>query len=342
VIFNQKHLEILRKLTVSVNMTHRVFNDDCLQVCQCRVLEMPPERKSRRHKFPKGKRDCEAELASGSQQASRSVIVKYKSQKIPPPSQLRCSQSPESRVPEVFRSMLGALSVSPTESGSRRKRRKTHVETEVTPHGNAEQYARGSSCATVVEDTGEPLNDGEDYETPGEFEGITGTKQMQIESSGSDDDSEQSEFEWEEVDIKTTIYKADEDKSHLELTLNRDRSDAHRVLKARRRKTITKADRILRLEVHKMHLLCLLAFFYRRNWWCNDEEIQRTLEPLITKKISACFNPPATYSSFGKAESIKKGLALCVEMWSSKFQVTEKGMRRSFWVEEVQLNNVRF
>ena len=43
---------------------------------------------------------------------------------------------------------------------------------------------------------------------------------------------------------------------------------------AQRRKPLTVAERKLRLEVHKMHILTLFSHVQLRNYWCNDLEIQ--------------------------------------------------------------------
>lgn len=40
-----------------------------------------------------------------------------------------------------------------------------------------------------------------------------------------------------------------------------------------------------RVDIHKVHLCCLLAHVYTRNAWCNDEQIQvRSRKPVLTSK----------------------------------------------------------
>ena len=45
-----------------------------------------------------------------------------------------------------------------------------------------------------------------------------------------------------------------------------------------RRKPLTAAERKLRLEVHKMHILTLLSHVHLKNHWCNDLEVQVRFE----------------------------------------------------------------
>jgi xeroderma pigmentosum group C-complementing protein len=46
-----------------------------------------------------------------------------------------------------------------------------------------------------------------------------------------------------------------------------------------------------------------------------------------------CFKPKESYTQFGKAESVKKGLSLITKVWESKYSITAKGMQRPFWAE---------
>ena len=90
------------------------------------------------------------------------------------------------------------------------------------------------------------------------------------------DESEDSEFDWEEVDLVQTAdpeqVPSSKDDS-LSLVLGGDTKSALPDSKSRKRKPATAAERKLRLEIHKLHVLCLLAHVHLRNHWCNDEAV---------------------------------------------------------------------
>lgn len=98
--------------------------------------------------------------------------------------------------------------------------------------------------------------------------------QTVYDSSTSDD----SDMEWEEVDLQqpgpgpVDVAPAAEDSEPMEITLNTHEDKKRKVVP--RRKPITAAERKLRLDVHKVHILCLMRHVQIRNLWCNDEEVQ--------------------------------------------------------------------
>lgn len=103
-------------------------------------------------------------------------------------------------------------------------------------------------------------------------------KQVQIayDSAASDD----SDMEWEEVDIEQpstnlpeASTQAEGTNESLQITLDQPGATTKKST-GPRRKAITAAERKLRLDVHKVHLLCLLSHVQIRNLWCNDDEVQ--------------------------------------------------------------------
>lgn len=100
----------------------------------------------------------------------------------------------------------------------------------------------------------------------------------------SPSESEESDMEWEEVDIQQSSLPGPSssvsvsDDAPLQITLGQQEERKRRVV---RRKPVTAAEKKLRLDIHKTHLLCLLGHIQRRNLWCNDEEVQvRCIHPL--------------------------------------------------------------
>jgi xeroderma pigmentosum group C-complementing protein len=102
-------------------------------------------------------------------------------------------------------------------------------------------------------------------------------KRPQIVYNSPSEGSDESDMEWEEVDIQQPAIPgaagpvSGDDDEPLQITLGQQEGQKRRVI---RRKPVTAAERKIRLDVHKTHLLCLLSHVQRRNLWCNDEEIQ--------------------------------------------------------------------
>lgn len=124
-----------------------------------------------------------------------------------------------------------------------------------------------------------------DRETQDAIDIEEGTAKKPQTVYNSPSESEESDMEWEEVDIQqsslpgpSTSVSASDD-APLQITLGQQEERKRRVV---RRKPVTAAERKLRLDVHKTHLLCLLGHVQRRNLWCNDEEVQvRCIHPSL-------------------------------------------------------------
>jgi xeroderma pigmentosum group C-complementing protein len=247
----------------------------------------------------------------------------------------KASQAPRSAIPAVFQDLLAeTLTSNDVAADTPRKRRKTR---HITP--NVETT---TALPLTEQETG---NHDEDDDESLEFEDVVPQKTLQTAYDDSGD-SEEEVLEWNDAgpSRRPTLAGNAEDGGDLVLTLNAEadtNATPHRKSAVARRKAITKEDRILRLEIHKMNLLCLLRFVDKRNDWCNDKAVQDILKPLLSKRIIECLQPKENYSQFGKAESVKKGLTLLSEMWESKFIITARGMRRPYWAEnENDLSNV--
>lgn len=101
----------------------------------------------------------------------------------------------------------------------------------------------------------------------------------QVQTVYDSPSSDESDMEWEEVDLQPTVPSipeasstpADTDGS-LQITLGPHEGQKRKAIA--RRKPITAAERKLRLDIHKVHLLCLLRHVQIRNLWCNDEDVQ--------------------------------------------------------------------
>ena len=142
--------------------------------------------------------------------------------------------------------------------------------------------ADGRIAATRYDDMGEPSAS------------IVGTKdQVKPENSmgsprfgagqtayNDSDDSAETDFDWEEVDLAQDMtQEADLNSDNtLELVLDGNKRSEAADNQSRKRKPASTAERKLRLLIHKLHVLCLLAHVHLRNHWCNDEQVHVSSE----------------------------------------------------------------
>jgi xeroderma pigmentosum group C-complementing protein len=86
-------------------------------------------------------------------------------------------------------------------------------------------------------------------------------------------------MEWEEVDLQQAPAQSIQvapvtgaDNEPLQITLDGHEGKRRKVIS--RQKPLTAAEKKLRLDIHKVHVLCLLRHVQIRNLWCNDDELQ--------------------------------------------------------------------
>ncbi|KEY67715.1 hypothetical protein S7711_03968 [Stachybotrys chartarum IBT 7711] len=212
--------------------------------------------------------------------------------------------------------------------GSSLKERKQHQDTEVGPSSSSP--ARKSSKDAEEEDEVE-------------FEDVLpvpNVQTMERDTDDEDDEDEDEDIEFEDIDFQAVMKDTGSAPERpKELTLNLTTQKSATTLGKRgadRRKPLSKEDRQRRVEIHKAHLLCLLSHVARRNHWCNDAQVQDSLRPHLTDKMVKYLTPGTNLSQFGRAESLKNGLQQALVMWRTKFEITERGLRRARWAEEVE------
>jgi xeroderma pigmentosum group C-complementing protein len=90
--------------------------------------------------------------------------------------------------------------------------------------------------------------------------------------------SEESEFDWEDVELENDDQDLDEDSKSISdepLFITIGGSEPSKQQTQRKvRKPITSAEKKMRLDVHKSHILFLLFHCFVRNQWCNDSRLQ--------------------------------------------------------------------
>ncbi|RDL37081.1 Uncharacterized protein BP5553_04514 [Venustampulla echinocandica] len=235
-------------------------------------------------------------------------------------------------VPEVYRDMLDEALPAQFEVPERplKKRR-------VGPRGAPGIASSSKLPDKQVSDEDDDDIQFEDVLDTGDLEGFdigeanTPAKEQQTAYRDLDEESDDNDFDWDGVDFEN--LPQDQPSGDLELTLNTIMTPQPS-RSAPRRRLVSKAEKVTRLEIHRMHILCLLSHVSTRNDWCNDSEVQSLLRPLLNKKVLSLLRPKSDLSQFGRTESLKRGLEQTVKIWKSKFSITARGMRRALWADD--------
>ena len=260
----------------------------------------------------------------------------------------RTRSKPDEDIPDVYDDMLvesvGVIPSQVRESGRALKKRVT---------GRLQGRPGGGDL-------------GRDGSTP-----VYASKEQDIASGGSNqatarpalqtayedsDGSEDSDVDWEDVGLKQDAEadQSSDDRAKqagLDLVLGAESSTSRRP--APRKRPLTRVERNTRLEVHKMHLLCLLVHVRMRNSWCNDEVVQvsstalvlgwltemlpqESLRSLLTKRAASYLRPSKKLSQFQRSRSFMDGLEQASEIWKLNFKITARGLQRARWADDEQ------
>ncbi|WVQ73331.1 hypothetical protein IAR50_002899 [Cryptococcus sp. DSM 104548] len=108
---------------------------------------------------------------------------------------------------------------------------------------------------------------------------------------------------------------------HLEIGGETAEEKEKRIALMNRKKPMTARDRALRLEVHKVHVIALLASSSRRNRWCNDTLLKARLLSLLPHPLQAAFNiPPSRFPDRAQRSRLFfDALQTLVTWWSQTF-----------------------
>jgi xeroderma pigmentosum group C-complementing protein len=118
---------------------------------------------------------------------------------------------------------------------------------------------------------------------------------------------EDSDIDFEDVDLEASAVE--EDHHVLETAADRatdlniavvvNKSDiGKRARNLSRRLPSSTIEKQKRIDVHKVHLCCLLAHVYTRNAWCNDEHIQVSMDGGRSVSSSVLTSHSTSYSRF--------------------------------------------
>jgi xeroderma pigmentosum group C-complementing protein len=303
---------------------------------------MPPKRRGRPPKESNGRGIDSIDFGNTT---DSSVVMSGRNSRSRAKGKGKASSS-RNAVPDVYEEMLAEALPSQSDIPERPlKRRKTGRRDAPVAANSPAKPDQSDDVVVDEEDEDEDLEfeDVLDTAKDGDSENESNLPPKQVQTAYRDSDGEESgesDLEWEGIDFDAKPGGGEEPSGDLELILTVQPTPQRRAA-APRRKAVTNAERTLRLEIHRMHVLCLLSHLDRRNTWCNDPDVRSALEPLLDKKTLTYLNPKESLSQFGRAESLKRGLEMASVMWRTKFNITARGIRRALWADdEKDIQNV--
>lgn len=208
----------------------------------------------------------------------------------------KCASS-QADLPDIYADMLSEALSSPAQVSDEGKTiKKRRIAGRVA----------GESGDLKVDIQAEKLQDIE-FTTDAEKETGTSFEQAKQQIFDESEDSEPSEGDWEDVDFaKPIMYQEeplggdDSGDGGLNLVLETGGREAQRQTTLKR-KPITQAEKQLRVDIHKMHLLCLLFHVHVRNHWCNNEKVHVIDDSIFGRfvRLMACRMPSRVCSQLG-------------------------------------------
>jgi xeroderma pigmentosum group C-complementing protein len=297
---------------------------------------MPPKRRGRSSKNTQDNDESHKAL-TGLASTSESSATPRRKTNTDRKGKVKATQK-RNDVPDVYREMLAEALPSLNDSPERplKRQRTGKRDTQVTRSDPVTQDIDENEDEDLEFEN--VLRSPEERESSDEDEFKLLPKLQQTAYRDSDEsDQEDEDFDWEGIDlgVKTGDGEASKD---LELTLTRRPEPK---VAAPRRKVVSKDEKVVRLMIHKMHGLGLLSVLDKRNIWVNDPTTQEMLKGLLDKKTLSFLRPRTDLSQFSQTDSLKRGLEQACVIWRTKFQVTERGMRRALWAEdEKDITNV--
>ena len=247
----------------------------------------------------------------------------------------RSTRRTKDAAPDVYGDMLAEAAVTdPVEDTNRPLKRRRILREVSIPKYKEPSSDKGKRPATS------PTTDGGNKAgQASKPAGSAGRGVQTIEASSDEED--ESDFGFEDVDLdqpasSTQATQQEEGIAGVSISL-----DSQITLKRRaqaRRKPASAAEKAHRLLVHKAHVLCLLGHCIYINSWCNNEVVQRNLQPLMTAKLKTYLKPKTTDSQFVRNRSFMDGLQQACEVFRDRFNVTASGSRRAQWSTEGQQN----
>ncbi|KAK9246759.1 hypothetical protein V1506DRAFT_127542 [Lipomyces tetrasporus] len=159
------------------------------------------------------------------------------------------------------------------------------------------------------------------------------------DEGGQSEDETSEESEWEEVDMGAGIVSGPDISSEVKDYTNEPKSieftlgEAKPAKLARKKSTITREDKELRITVHTLHLLSLLCHGSSRSRWCNDGSVKSTLAKYVPHAIEDELHPDPSLPIPQRTRKFLDGLRHLMDFWNKRYRVIYRGMCRRQWDE---------
>ncbi|KAF2830899.1 Rad4-domain-containing protein [Ophiobolus disseminans] len=153
------------------------------------------------------------------------------------------------------------------------------------------------------------------------------------ESDGSDEEWEDALADGSDTDEQDEVAQVTPQVADISITIGGNKSEEMSVKRKLRRRAITSVDKKKRLDIHKMHVLCLLYHVHRRNAWCNDLRVQTTLRKLVPPKTLLNLVPNPDLTQYSASKRFVDGMNELKTLWSKRFKLTAQGMYKPKWAE---------
>ena len=151
------------------------------------------------------------------------------------------------------------------------------------------------------------------------------------------DESDESDMEWEDAlaegDESENERLVEREIGDISITLNDHIVEEKKAKPQVRRRAITSVDKKRRLDIHKMHVLCLLYHIHRRNAWCNDRVVQSALRKILPPKVLTNLAPNPDLPQYQASRRFIDGLNELKIFWSKRFSITARGMYKPQWAD---------
>ena len=225
----------------------------------------------------------------------------------------------EDEVPEVYREMLAEAEA-----------REAYV-----PENDRPKKRQRIDTRDTISNKPPFKDDSPQLPTASESEG------RQVQTAYDSTTSDESDAEWEDVEIQQDsgiqqmAVGPSADDEPLQITLTHGDGSKGKTLS--KRKLISAVQKRLRLDVHKVHLLCLLGHVHQRNTYCNDESVQGSLKRILPRRIINLINPSDDKDQFTKSTMFIDGLNQAGDVFNRRFKVTKSGLKRPHWVSDSHL-----
>ncbi|CBY01750.1 hypothetical protein IAQ61_010017 [Plenodomus lingam] len=258
----------------------------------------------------------------------------------------RSSQQDEA-IPDIFQDMLHEAHVAEADEDDRpRKKRRTALsrksQSPVAKAGPVQTPIRDPvppSPSRPVITAATPSQSRTAAEPIAESEGPTNVRMRQT-IEDSDESDEDSDMEWEnaleDVDDSDDAGEGKEAASKIgdiNIAIGGKKAADTTVQRKVRRRAITSVDKKRRLDIHKMHIMCLLYHVHRRNTWCNDRRVQSTLRKIVSPSILADLVPNPDLTQYSASRRFVDGMNELKLLWTKRFKITARGMYKPRWAD---------